>query len=158
MIVAGQNSLNSKVFFMQRVKEKSAKVFIVPLYKSHMYGFEQNERGVAKHDLPVNVTHSVITSISQLNPYNTNATIKARVAFKAPLRTYSNQKGEGKLFHVDLVDASGEIKCTMFNETAEQFDQVFQVLYQHALLSSLPGGQGVLHLQGHGEAWKPSLH
>jgi replication factor A1 len=90
-----------------------------------MYGHSgQNDRG---SELTYSLSLPVITSISQLNPYNTNATIKARVAFKSAVRTYTNQKGEGRLFHVELVDSSGEIKCTLFNEVAEQFEHVLQV-------------------------------
>lgn len=83
----------------------------------------------------------MITNINQLNPYNTNATIKARVAFKSAVKTYSNQKGEGKLFNVELVDSSGEIKCTMFNEVVDMFEHVFQVdkVYYISKASVKPG-------------------
>eukprot|EP01127_Copromyxa_protea_P001929 TRINITY_DN11830_c0_g1_i1.p1 TRINITY_DN11830_c0_g1~~TRINITY_DN11830_c0_g1_i1.p1 ORF type:complete len:455 (-),score=75.70 TRINITY_DN11830_c0_g1_i1:51-1415(-) len=69
----------------------------------------------------------IITNISQLTPYNNNATIKARVAFRSAVRTYTNQKGEGKLFHVELVDSSGEIKCTMFNDVVDKFEPLLQL-------------------------------
>jgi hypothetical protein len=77
------------------------------------------------HRAVINLTD--ITNIKDLNPYNTNATIKARVASKSAMRAYTNAKGEGKFFSIELVDSTGEIKCTMFNEMADQYDNVFQV-------------------------------
>jgi replication factor A1 len=43
------------------------------------------------------------------------------------VRTYTNAKGEGKMFSVDLVDDSGEIKCTFFNEAVDQYEHMFEV-------------------------------
>ncbi|KAG7663421.1 RFA1 [[Candida] subhashii] len=61
-----------------------------------------------------------VTPIETLSPYQNNWTIKARVSYKGDLRTWSNAKGEGKLFSVNLLDESDEIKATAFNETAER--------------------------------------
>lgn len=44
------------------------------------------------------------------------------------MRRYSNVKGEGKFFTVDLLDANGgEIRAISFNETADKFDQILQM-------------------------------
>uniref|UniRef100_A0A4W6FMQ3 Replication protein A subunit n=1 Tax=Lates calcarifer TaxID=8187 RepID=A0A4W6FMQ3_LATCA len=48
-------------------------------------------------------------------------TIRARVTNKSNIRTWSNSKGEGKLFSFDIVDESGEIKITAFNKEADKF-------------------------------------
>ena len=53
--------------------------------------------------------------------------IKARVTNKSGIRTYSNAKGEGKLFSIELIDKSGEIKCTGFNEQCEKFYDLLQI-------------------------------
>eukprot|EP01126_Amoeba_proteus_P035923 TRINITY_DN3636_c0_g2_i6.p1 TRINITY_DN3636_c0_g2~~TRINITY_DN3636_c0_g2_i6.p1 ORF type:complete len:150 (-),score=28.79 TRINITY_DN3636_c0_g2_i6:331-780(-) len=74
--------------------------------------------------------HPVITSIAHLNPHNAeNATIKARVTAVSAPRTYTNAKGEGQIVNVDLCDASGEIKCTVFNEHIEQFNMQVEKVY-----------------------------
>ncbi|CAN9501139.1 unnamed protein product [Ophioblennius macclurei] len=59
--------------------------------------------------------------IDQLNPYQSKWTIKARVTNKSKVRTWSNSKGEGKLFSFDVVDESGEIKITAFNKEVDKF-------------------------------------
>lgn len=48
--------------------------------------------------------------IASLTPYHSRWTIKARVTKKGDMRTWSNQRGEGKLFSVDLLDKQG--MCT----------------------------------------------
>ncbi|XP_058483963.1 replication protein A 70 kDa DNA-binding subunit-like [Solea solea] len=65
-------------------------------------------------------TGSVI-SIAKLNPYQTNWTIKARVTNKSNIRSWSNSKGEGKLFSFEIVDDSGEIRLTAFNKEVDRF-------------------------------------
>ena len=42
--------------------------------------------------------------ISGLSPYQSRWTIRARVASKPSIRTWSNSRGEGRVFNVDLVD------------------------------------------------------
>lgn len=46
-----------------------------------------------------------IHSIASLNPYINRWVIKARVTAKSDIRNYSNQKGQGQLASVDLLDA-----------------------------------------------------
>ena len=61
-----------------------------------------------------------ISPIETLSPYQNNWTIRARVSYKGELRTWSNAKGEGKVFSVNFLDESDEIKASAFNETAEK--------------------------------------
>lgn len=65
--------------------------------------------------------------ITSLNPYNSKWTIRARVTAKSPIRKYQNQRGEGMLFSVDLLDESGEIRATAFNETVTKLYDVMVV-------------------------------
>jgi replication factor A1 len=69
-----------------------------------------------------------ITPIAQLNMYQNRFTIKARVTTKSDIRTWSNAKGEGSLFSIDLLDSSGmDIRATMFKEAVEKFYPYFEV-------------------------------
>ncbi|KAI6028571.1 hypothetical protein F5J12DRAFT_806286 [Pisolithus orientalis] len=60
-----------------------------------------------------------IFPIEGLSPYQNNWTIKARVTQKTEIRTWVNQRGEGKLFGVTLMDESGEIRATAFNAVVD---------------------------------------
>uniref|UniRef100_A0A4W6FLD6 Replication protein A subunit n=1 Tax=Lates calcarifer TaxID=8187 RepID=A0A4W6FLD6_LATCA len=60
-----------------------------------------------------------ITDVYSVN--TSRWTIRARVTNKSNIRTWSNSKGEGKLFSFDIVDESGEIKITAFNKEADKF-------------------------------------
>ncbi|KAL7283639.1 hypothetical protein ACG7TL_003075 [Trametes sanguinea] len=62
-----------------------------------------------------------IYPIESLSPYQNHWTIKARVTAKSDIRTWSNQRGEGKLFNVTLMDESGEIRATAFNAAVDEF-------------------------------------
>jgi hypothetical protein len=53
--------------------------------------------------------------------------IKARVTNKSAIRTWSNSKGEGKLFSVELIDQSGDIKANVFTDACDRFYDVFQL-------------------------------
>lgn len=57
--------------------------------------------------------------IEALSPYSNKWTIRARVTQKSDIRTWSNQRGEGKLFNVNLMDDTGEIRATGFNEVVD---------------------------------------
>jgi replication factor A1 len=61
-----------------------------------------------------------IYPIEGLSPYQNNWTIKARVTQKSDIKTWSNARGEGKLFNVTFMDDSGEIRGTAFNLVAEE--------------------------------------
>ena len=54
-------------------------------------------------------------------------TIRARVSQKSNVRTWSNSRGEGKLFSMNLIDESGEIRCTLFKESVDRFYELVQV-------------------------------
>jgi len=69
---------------------------------------------------------SNIQPVSSLNPYQSTWRIKVRVTKKESMRHYHNQKGDGKLFGLDLLDKEGtEIRAVCFNETADKFYSVF---------------------------------
>jgi len=71
--------------------------------------------------------HANIYPIEALSPYAHKWTIKARVTNKSDIRTWHKQSGEGKLFSVNLLDESGEIKATGFND---QCDMLYDLLQE----------------------------
>ncbi|EGZ23584.1 hypothetical protein PHYSODRAFT_556228 [Phytophthora sojae] len=64
-----------------------------------------------------------LSDIQSLNPYAGGRwTIKARVTNRAPIKNWTNARGSGKLFSVDLLDArGGEIRATFFNDGVDKF-------------------------------------
>jgi replication factor A1 len=71
-------------------------------------------------------SHGIIYPIEGLSPYAHKWTIKARVTHKSDIRTWHKQNSEGKLFSVNLLDESGEIKATGFNDQCDQLYETFQ--------------------------------
>ena len=69
------------------------------------------------------VTHP----ISSLSPYQNKWVIKVRVTSKSAVRTWSNAKGEGKLFSMDLMDESGEIRATAFRDAVDKYYDMIEV-------------------------------
>lgn len=67
------------------------------------------------------------TPIVALSPYQNKWVIKARVTSKSNIITWSNSRGEGKLFSCDLVDESGEIRCTAFRDQCDKFYDMINV-------------------------------
>jgi replication factor A1 len=63
------------------------------------------------------------TKISAANPYQNNVVIRGRVVQKGELRTYSNAKGEGKLFSFEIADETGTMRVTAFREKAIEAHQ-----------------------------------
>lgn len=70
--------------------------------------------------------NNVIYPIEALSPYAHKWTIKARVSSKSDIKTWHKASGEGKLFSVNLLDESGEIKATGFNEQCDQYYDLLQ--------------------------------
>lgn len=71
-------------------------------------------------------SHANIYPIEGLSPYAHKWTIKARVTHKSDIKTWHKTNSEGKLFSVNLLDESGEIKATGFNEQCDQLYETFQ--------------------------------
>lgn len=71
-------------------------------------------------------SHAIIYPIEAISPFMNNWTIKARVTKKSDIRTWHKASGEGKLFSVDFLDESGEIKATGFNEQCDTWYDVLE--------------------------------
>ncbi|KAB8240624.1 hypothetical protein BDV35DRAFT_372666 [Aspergillus flavus] len=70
--------------------------------------------------------HATIYPIEAISPYSHKWTIKARCTSKSNIRTWHNRNGDGKLFSVNLLDDSGEIRATGFNDQCDMLYDVFQ--------------------------------
>lgn len=85
------------------------------------------QSSVIDNGLQRDIDVSNIHPINSLSPYQNKWTIRARVVNKAPIRTWNNQRGEGKLFSMDLLDESGEIRATAFNSECDKFFDMVEV-------------------------------
>ncbi|XP_041456357.1 replication protein A 70 kDa DNA-binding subunit-like isoform X1 [Lytechinus variegatus] len=74
-----------------------------------------------------NISPKKVHPISSLTPYQNRWTIKVRVTNKSKIRTWSNARGEGKLFSMDLSDQSGEIRCTAFKDTVDKYYDMIEI-------------------------------
>lgn len=70
---------------------------------------------------------SKVVPIASLNPYQSKWTIRARITNKSSVRTWSNSRGDGKLFSMEIVDESGEIRVTGFNQEVDKFFDLIEV-------------------------------
>lgn len=78
-----------------------------------------------------------ITPISSLNPFTNNYTIKGRCLSKSDIKTFKNQKGDGKLFSAVLADETGTIKIAAFSEVVDMFYSMVEINKVY----SITGGQ-----------------
>ena len=69
------------------------------------------------------VMQGAIFPIREISTYNgRNWTIRGRVTMKSQVRTFTNDRGNGKVFSVDLLDKDGgEIKASFFNQSVDKF-------------------------------------
>ncbi|KAB8076327.1 hypothetical protein BDV29DRAFT_170346 [Aspergillus leporis] len=70
--------------------------------------------------------HATIYPIEAISPYSHKWTVKARCTSKSNIKTWHNRNGDGKLFSVNLLDDSGEIRATGFNDQCDMLYDVFQ--------------------------------
>ena len=96
------------------------------------YGNKPEQKYQPQQSLPsrsnvsVSTSHGNIYPIEALSPYAHKWTIKARCTNKSEIKTWHNKNGEGKLFSVNLLDESGEIKATGFNDQCDALYDIFQ--------------------------------
>ncbi|EAQ92381.1 hypothetical protein CHGG_00616 [Chaetomium globosum CBS 148.51] len=69
---------------------------------------------------------ATIYPIEAVSPYVNKWTIKARVTTKSYIGTWKRPTSEGKLFSVNFLDESGEIRATAFNTEVDQFYDLLQ--------------------------------
>nr|CAH0098830.1 unnamed protein product [Daphnia galeata] len=65
--------------------------------------------------------------IECITPYHSNWTMKVRITQKSDIKLWKNERSEGKLFSMDCIDESGEIRAVAFNEECEKFYPLIKV-------------------------------
>ncbi|KAI8939062.1 hypothetical protein NX059_004901 [Plenodomus lindquistii] len=75
---------------------------------------------------PGTSSHPHLYPIESLSPYAHKWTIRARCTSKSDMKEWHNAKGAGKLFSVNLLDDTGEIRATAFTEVADKLYPVFE--------------------------------
>lgn len=80
----------------------------------------------SKPQAPSSSAYANVHPIEALSPYSNKWSIKARCTNKSSIKTWHNKNGEGKLFSVNLLDDSGEIRATGFNEQCDALYELFQ--------------------------------
>ncbi|KAL2642129.1 hypothetical protein R1flu_009716 [Riccia fluitans] len=87
----------------------------------------KEQSGCAVPALRKGISRRVYPLVS-LNPYESLWTIKVRVTSKGPMRTFTNARGSGNVFNVELTDEEGtQIQATMFKEAADEFHSKLQL-------------------------------
>ena len=62
-----------------------------------------------------------VQPIASISPYTGKGWLKARVTDKGEIRTWNKPTSQGKLFGCTLVDESGAIRATFFNDACDTF-------------------------------------
>ncbi|KAF2115515.1 hypothetical protein BDV96DRAFT_493272 [Lophiotrema nucula] len=87
---------------------------------------QQQQRSLPHHQSNPNTSHPHLYPIESLSPYAHKWTIRARCTHKGEMKTWHNTRGEGKLFSVNLLDDTGEIRATGFNDQVDRLYELFQ--------------------------------
>ena len=86
-----------------------------------------NQASMLNDPTPASYSGGAVYPIASLTPYQNKWTIKARVTNKSDIKKWSNSRGEGYLFSMDLVDESGEIRATAFKEQCDKFYNMIEI-------------------------------
>ncbi|EXJ61428.1 replication factor A1 [Cladophialophora psammophila CBS 110553] len=109
--------------------EEEEKAYPTSITSNGFYGVKQEQPKQSRpmaHTKPSSSAHANIYPIEAISPYSNKWTIKARCTSKSDIKTWHNRNGEGKLFSVNLLDESGEIRATGFNDQCDQLYDLFQ--------------------------------
>ncbi|EJW05236.1 replication factor-a protein 1 (rpa1) [Edhazardia aedis USNM 41457] len=73
-----------------------------------------------------NKKHVENTPIASINPFQNKWSIKGRCTYKSDIKKFTNARGEGKLFTVNISDETGTIKISAFSECVDMFFTIFE--------------------------------
>lgn len=97
-----------------------------PKVESRSEPIKQEPPSQRQFNKPRDSAHGYIHPIDSITPFQGKWTIKARVTNKSEVKHWHNRNGEGKLFSVTLLDDSGEVKATGFNDQCDMFFDLLQ--------------------------------
>jgi replication factor A1 len=84
------------------------------------------QRALPTRSTNTDSSHGNLYPIEGLSPWAHKWTIKARVTQKGDIKSWHNNNGEGRLFSVNLLDESGEIRATVFASIGDHFDALYE--------------------------------
>lgn len=96
------------------------------VHTTTMQTSQQNKNSSLSPSNNVSNDSTIIHPINGISPYHNKWTIKARVSNKTDIKKWANNKGEGRLFSFTLIDESGEIRATAFNDSVDKFYNLIQ--------------------------------
>ncbi|XP_039303581.1 replication protein A 70 kDa DNA-binding subunit [Solenopsis invicta] len=82
-------------------------------------GTDGSTDGTADSTIPTSLD-IYTTPIAKLNGRDSGV-IKAREIEKSQVKLWNNNRGRGKYFFITLIDASGKISCTAFQDMVDKF-------------------------------------
>jgi ssDNA-binding replication factor A large subunit len=68
-----------------------------------------------------------IVPLSHLNPYMTTWKCRVRIIGKSTPRTYANDRNSGRLASLYMMDETGQMQLTMFNEQLDESWEKFEI-------------------------------
>ncbi|XP_041348869.1 replication protein A 70 kDa DNA-binding subunit-like [Gigantopelta aegis] len=98
-----------------------------PLMNQNQSSRPGSNYSVKPSSSPSTPNSSRVHPIVSLTPYQNRWRIRARVTQKSGIRTWSNSRGEGKVFSVTLTDETGEIKATGFTDVIDKFYEFLEM-------------------------------
>ncbi len=113
-------------FKQEDVKPQSTTIGSDGFYGNKPVQQHQQQSLPSRTSTATSPAHANIYPIEALSPYAHKWTIKARCTNKSDIKTWHNKNGEGKLFSVNLLDESGEIRGTGFNDQCDALYELFQ--------------------------------
>ncbi|ODQ66035.1 replication factor-a protein [Nadsonia fulvescens var. elongata DSM 6958] len=69
---------------------------------------------------------TTILPIEAISPYSNGFVLKVTCTRVGDIKTWSNSRGEGKLFWANFMDNSGEIRATGFNDEVDKFHSILK--------------------------------
>lgn len=71
---------------------------------------------------------SQFTPLKVLNPFILDWRVKVRVTRKSPIREWQNERGEGKILAINLIDCDGtQMQANFYNEAADNYNKLIFV-------------------------------
>eukprot|EP01124_Arcella_intermedia_P006962 TRINITY_DN14224_c0_g1_i1.p1 TRINITY_DN14224_c0_g1~~TRINITY_DN14224_c0_g1_i1.p1 ORF type:complete len:421 (+),score=112.95 TRINITY_DN14224_c0_g1_i1:42-1304(+) len=86
-----------------------------------------------QHDEEDRLEGPFLEFLGSLTSKTENWIVHARVVQKTEVKRWDMARTSGQLFHVVLEDSSGEMRCTIFDEAVEKFNEIFKIGQEYAI-------------------------